>query len=598
MFTIIETSCLLWRIVGIGLIGFRILRMDIVKTGRGITNTIRNVNRLREIVLIFARHGFDEFITLGVTSKIPDFVLPKSKRSLKQELAETGEKDWSQVIGFRLRKCFEELGPAFIKFGQLLSSREDLFDAAFIEEMKILRDQVKPVPFSEVRSEVELSLGRPIEEVFNSIDVEPIGTASIGVVFKGELKDGQKVVVKVRRPNIAKMMTTDFSILLLLATQVERASEELKYLGISRLVNDFSATLQTELDFHIEALNCDRFKKNIESHDTKGILYIPKMYTELCTERFLVMELLDGIPFSNKTGIEPRLDTLQERLTDGLQLFILTFLKDGFFHGDLHGGNFFLMPKDQIGIIDFGLMGRLSKKGRKNFVAILYALITYNFENLVYEFLDVAEYDKIPDVDDLISDVRDVLSPYIGLTVQQTNYTLLFQSIIETLRRHKLYLPREWFVVFRSLMTLDGVGKDMGIDFDIFTMIEDDLQEIIKESFNKDEMIEEAVWAGRDIITSSRVFPRHLRWFLKEWSRKGYAFEIIHKGHEKQVKDITSSIIFLGYVLLAAVFFTSGVSLIKSASISHWSQIPTLCWIFWFLGFMSLAKGGLTVRKV
>lgn len=572
--------------------------MDIVKTGRGITNTIRNVNRLKEIVLIFARHGFDEFITLGVTSKIPDFVLPKSRRSIKKEMEEAGDKDWSQVIGYRLRKCFEELGPAFIKFGQLLSSREDIFDAAFINEMKILRDKVKPVPFKDVKGEVEQSLDRPIDEVFNFIDEDPIGTASIGVVFKGELKNGDKVVLKVRRPNIAKMMTTDFSILLLLSTQVERASEELKFLGISRLVKDFSITLQTELDFHVEALNCERFKKNIEVHDDKGILYIPKMYTELCTERFLVMELLDGVPFSDKKAIEPRLEKLQEKLTDGLQLFIKTFLMDGFFHGDLHGGNFFLMPNNQIGIIDFGLMGRLSKKGRENFVAILYALITYNFENLVYEFLDVAEYEKIPDVDALIADVRDSLSPFIGLTVQQTNYTLLFQSIIETLRRHKLYLPREWFVVFRSLMTLDGVGKDMELDFDIFTMIEDDLQVIVKNSFNKEEILEDAIWTGRDFLSSGRMFPRHLRWFLKEWSKKGYAFEIIHKGHEKQLKDVTSSVIFLGYIILGAVFFVSGVSLLRADTISHWKQVPTLCWIFWAMGLLSLIKGSFTVRKI
>jgi ubiquinone biosynthesis protein len=572
--------------------------MDIIKTGRGITNTIRNVNRLKEIVLIFTRHGFDEFITLGVTSKIPNFVLPKSKRSIKKEMSETEGKDWSQVIGFRLRKCFEELGPAFIKFGQLLSSREDIFDSSFIDEMKILRDQVKPIEFSAVREEVRLSLGKPIEEVFESIVESPIGTASIGVVYKGVLKTGEKVVLKVRRPNIVKEMNTDFSILLFLATQVERASEELKYLGISRLVNDFSITLQTELDFHIEALNCERFKKNVEIHDSKKVLYIPKMYTELCSERFLVMELLDGIPFSDKAGIAPRLDELKNNLTDSLQIFIKTFLMDGFFHGDLHGGNFFLMKNDQIGIIDFGLMGRLSKKGRKNFVAILYSLITYNFENLVYEFLDVADYEKIPDVDELIADVRDGLSPFIGLTVQQTNYTQLFQVIIETLRRHKLFLPREWFVVFRSLMTLDGVGKDMKIDFDIFSMIENDLQEIISESFNKEEIIEEAVWTGRDFLSSGRMFPRHLRWFLREWSRKGYAFEIIHKGHEKQVKDITSSIIFLGYILLGAVFFVSGVSLISNLKVTHWSHIPTLCWIFWAIGILSLLKGSLSIRKI
>ena len=185
--------------------------MDLIKTGIGISKTIRNVSRLREIVLVFAKHGFDEFISLGITSKIPNFVLPRSKRGIKEELDLETEKDWPKVLGYRLRLCFEELGPAFIKFGQILSSREDLFDSSFIDEMKLLRDKVKSVPFSEVESQIEMSLGKPISKVFKSIDPTAIGTASIGVVFKGELLDGRQVVLKVKRPEIEKMMESKVS---------------------------------------------------------------------------------------------------------------------------------------------------------------------------------------------------------------------------------------------------------------------------------------------------------------------------------------------------------------------------------------------------
>ena len=230
--------------------------MDLIKTGIGIGKTIRNVARLRDIVSVFARHGFAEFISIGVTSKIPDFVLPSSQKDIKREIAEKGEKSLGKTLGYRLRLCFEELGPAFIKFGQLLGSREDLFDKGFIDEMHQLRDKVKPVSLTISIKTIEESLGKKFSEVFESIDEKPVGTASIGVVYKAKLLNGDEVVVKVRRPQISKEITRDFSILSFLATQVEKASEEIRYLGLSRIVNDFAISLQNELNFNIEAMSC------------------------------------------------------------------------------------------------------------------------------------------------------------------------------------------------------------------------------------------------------------------------------------------------------------------------------------------------------
>ena len=227
--------------------------MDLIKTGIGITKTIRNVGRLKEIATIFGRHGFDEFIALGLGSKLPGFVLPKSKTRIKEELEKRSEKDWGGVIGYRLRLAFQELGPAFIKFGQLLSSREDIFDQSFINEMKILRDKVKPVPYETVKPIIERELGKPIDEIFQSIDPTPLGTASIGCVYKAVLKDGTDVVVKVKRPGIDRMIETDFAILLFMSGQIEKVSEEIKYLGLSRIIHDFGMTLQNELNFNVEA---------------------------------------------------------------------------------------------------------------------------------------------------------------------------------------------------------------------------------------------------------------------------------------------------------------------------------------------------------
>ena len=172
--------------------------MDIVKTSKNITKTFRSVSRSREIITVFTRHGFEEFVVQGTKSKIPLIVLPKTKSKILEELERDGNSTWQQVLGYRLRLCFEELGPAFIKFGQLLSSREDLFDNGFIEEMEKLRDKVKPVPFEVSKEIIEKALDGKINDYFEYINPKAIGTASIGVVYEGKLKTGEDVVVKVR----------------------------------------------------------------------------------------------------------------------------------------------------------------------------------------------------------------------------------------------------------------------------------------------------------------------------------------------------------------------------------------------------------------
>jgi ubiquinone biosynthesis protein len=317
--------------------------MDLVRAGIGISKTIKNVGRFREIVTVFAKNGFAEFLESGVAKVTPNFILPKSRTPIEDELSRETTGDIQKVIGKRLRLCFEELGPAFIKIGQLLSSREDIFAASFIEEMKLLQDQVKGIPFEQAKGIIENSLGSPIEKLFSTFNKEPIGKASIGVVYSATLISGEDVVVKVRRPNIQKMIQADMEIFLFLIEQIERVSDEFKYLGLSRIIKDFSKSLETELNFYREAQNCKRLKDILQQYAGHELFYLPVIYDELLTENILVMEKINGIPFSS-SRIQSVSGELGEKLEKGIHLFIKTFLTDGFFHADLHGGNFFYMP--------------------------------------------------------------------------------------------------------------------------------------------------------------------------------------------------------------------------------------------------------------
>lgn len=567
--------------------------MDLIKTGLGISKTMKNVARLREILTVFAKHGFDEFIIKSnMHAVIPNFVLPKSRLEKVDELS--GYDFW-KTIGYRLRKSFEELGPSFIKLGQLLATREDLFDPALISELKKLQNKANPIEFSSAKIRITNELKKPFYEVFESIEEEPIGLASIGVVYRAKLTSGEDVVVKVRRPNIRKTILVDFEIMLFLVNRIEKASTELKFLGIGKAIRDFFKNIENELNFLIEANNNEKLKNNISKIDKEKIFKIPKIYREYTTEKILVMEYLVGTPFNEIENIENHPE-LKENLIKGVKLFMHTMLADGFFHADLHGGNFFKLEDNKIGLIDFGLVGALSKKNRSNLIAILYALVTNNFENLVYEFLDVAEYESVPDHEELIRDIRDTLTPFVGLSVQETDVTQLTHAIVLTLSKHEIYLPREWFIIFRALMTLDGVGKSLDIDLNIFEIIDSNIHNIMNELISKDALIEDAAWLGRDLLNSIRIIPRHIKWALKEHAKKRYSFDINLKGTNNEINLLSRSIYFLALMILTSTFFISGVFIIGENTVKSIQDIPIITIVCWGLAALSVFRASVVFK--
>lgn len=554
--------------------------MDIIKTSIGISKTIKNVSRFREILTVLSRHGFSEVIVKSGLDKVfPGFVLPARVSELKRE--DLSNEEWWQIFGEQLRRSFEELGPSFIKLGQLMATREDILEPALVRELKLLQNQVKGIPFDVARQVIEENLGKKIDEVFFTVEPNPIGTASIGVVYKAQLRTGEHVVVKVQRPNIASLIMTDFEILLYIIEKLEKVSSDLRFLGMSKMISDFFKSTQNELNFSIEAQNCERLKKNLEHIDKEGYIHVPKVYKEYSTNQVLVLEFLDGRPFNQFHSFQEMGEGMANKLEKCIELFTHTLLADGFFHADLHGGNFFILRDGRIGIIDFGLMGTLSKKNRANLIAILYAVISHNYDNLVYEFLDVAEYERVPDHEELIRDIKDAISPFIGMSIQETNMSELVRNLIRTLSKHELYLPREWFIIFRALITLDGVGKSIGIDINIFKVLEKDLPHLVSELLSTKNAQEELMWVGKDLVSGLRIVPKHLKWFLKEASRNNYSLEFRLKDLDKLSKGINRSFYTLSLALLAAVFIICGSLFIKSSHVASFHDIPVISWVFW-----------------
>ena len=560
--------------------------MDIVRTGIGIGKTIRNVGRLKEILSVFARNGFDELILkIKVAGVLPNFVLPKSsKKSLNFE--NHGEDLWGS-IGFRLKESFEELGPSFIKLGQVLATREDIFHHSFITQMKKLHGDTKPMPFETVKSIIEKNLGSGIENHFQHIVEKPIWTASIGGVYKAELIDGTDVVIKVRKPNLQNMIRGDFEILDWIVFQLEKVSKDIKNLGLRNMLAQFEKGLQRELNFYQEALNAQKLQAGLDKLPEAKFIIIPKVYSEFTGEDILVMDYLDGTPFTSIKNIDELGENGLDKLKTCVRSFVYSMLREGFFHADLHGGNFFLLKDGNIGLIDFGLMGSLSQKNRVSLVVILSSMLNEDFDRLVSEFLDIADFKRMPDEKILVRDIRDALSPYLGLSVQQTDIQALFRGLFEVLTRHRIMLPTEWFLIFRSMVMLDGIGQSLKVDLNFHELVFDDIESMAGSILNLDQLKTEAIWLGRDTLTSARILPRHIRRFAQHLERRDYSFEIEVQNIDSGFNGLARAIEFLAFFILSGVFASLSVVLVKDQNITSPGDISVG---IWFLILMSVGS--------
>jgi ubiquinone biosynthesis protein len=554
-----------------------------------LVQSIRNVSRFREILSVFVKNGFEEFIYKSKLHEIiPNFVFPASKK--EQILANAiATEQWWGAVGHRLRLSFEELGPAFIKFGQLLGTRDDFFAAAFTQEMKKLQDDVKGISWSEAKDQIEKCWKKDHLDVCSEITHEPIASASIASVFTAKLKNGEKVVIKVKRQGIDQVIESDFQLMSVLVRTLENTSEQFRWMALSRTLEEFYRSIKSEINFTYELKNLERLRSNLAKVKDSDILVLPKPFPELSNESVLVMEFLEGLPFSKLTPSDVTKE-LQNQLLKCVQLFLHSMLKDGFFHADLHGGNFFSLKNGKIGVVDFGLVGTLSQKNKNTFMSILYNLSIGDFDRLVYELLDVAEYDKVPDYHELSRDLEIALSPFLVLSASQIPSAEFMQNLVSILSKYRIFLPREWSIIFRALVTLDGVGRSLGIDIKVFEILDSSTKEFTSTLINKDQIIMESLWFLKDSMSSLRMWPKHVNWFLREFSKNNYSFDIKIKSLSRDIFYAARSIQFLAHVIGACSLLFMGLYFVEDKS-SEFNNLPFMTTFFWILATLLFVFG-------
>ncbi|RYZ70323.1 MAG: AarF/ABC1/UbiB kinase family protein [Proteobacteria bacterium] len=520
--------------------------MKWIKTGQKLNLAVRNAGRLKEILGVFAKHGFVDVLTRMDLERF----IPARWRNWIDEAAELSTEQ-------RLRLAFEELGPTFTKLGQLLATRPDLVPESFVEEFAHLQDDVRTLPFETIRTVVETELGKPLSEAFATFEEVPIAAASIAQVHAASLHTGERVVVKIQRPGIDRIIDHDIHLMEFLAKMLEKYIPESRVFAPSVIVDEFFRSLKQELDFFIEANNLQRIRANLAVYPE---IVIPAVHRNLSTKRVLTMERLFGTPMRDIEKVKSEVKDLKRLTVIAARAFFKTVMVDGIFHGDLHGGNIFILPDGRFGLIDFGIVGRLSPRSRQQLSNMMLAIVTEDYEALCIQYAELGAAGPSVDFDAFQREVRNTLAPYMGLRLNEVNAGQLLIEATKVATKYQIRIPGDWMMVFRALFTMEGMGRALDPDFDMLELGRELMQDLVKDQFSMERYSKEFIWIGKDLLGLAQVLPRQLKWFLRKWNQDGFAFEIkspelaeLTIQLEKNQRRQSSSIVAAGLFIASAI---------------------------------------------
>ena len=429
---------------------------------------IADLNRLHEIIRVFSIAGFgDLFKHMGLESA--------AERTGKI----MGWKHADEIAHLehpqRVRRVLEFLGPTFVKLGQILATRPDLFGPEWIAEFEKLQWQAPPLDFAELRPQVEEDLGAPLEEVFAEVDATPFAAASLAQVHRATLKDGTKVILKIQRPGIRPIVESDMRLLAHVASLAEKFLPELAAYHPQKVVQYFVKSLQNELNFVTEGHNADHVAANFEGHDQ---IVIPKVYWEWTKPRLSVQEFVGGIPGVNLQAIDAAGMDRTRIAQAGANAVLKMIMVDGLFHADPHPGNFFILPGERIAFIDFGMVGRVSEVRRRQIMTLLQALMDNDAEGLSMVLLQWSGREG-EDPGALSEAVDEFLGRYAGKSMALMDLSTMVGDLLTLVRDNKLTMPPDQAMLLKVLVSLEGAFKKLDPAFDIMAAVQPTLQDAV-----------------------------------------------------------------------------------------------------------------------
>lgn len=511
-------------------------------------NSLIKLRRFKQIVSILMKYGFDELVQ---QLNLPGLNLIKRVRSV----------DSTVSTYQRIRHALEDLGPTFVKFGQILSLRPDMLPAELVLELGKLQDDVASLAFDEIREVVENTFGQSIKKTFSVFDAAPLASASISQVHRGTLrKEGVIACVKIQRPGIRKIIEADLGILESIALLINQKSDELKSYDLPNLVRVIRRDLLRELDFTREARNMKIARGYAAESDT----YIPEVYDDYCSEQLLVTEFIQGVQLKDIDSIG--LENPEALAKQGLKTAIKQILEDGFFHADPHPANLLIMENDKLALIDWGMVGRLTEKDRFELIGILKSVVEKDSSTLVNDLLNITKGKKSIDFKTMERDLLDILDSYHAVPIKDINIGHLLMAIMALLQDYQLKLPTDLVIMIKALVTAEGSARQIYPDLNVVSASKEYIEELRRQSLMPANLWRMIRYSLSQFLTQQKALPHRFARILEKFDDGELTLRFAHtnlNGFLKTLENIfnrlTFGIIVGAMIIGSSMIITTGV---------------------------------------
>jgi ubiquinone biosynthesis protein len=491
----------------------------------------RNLGRLSEIAQVMVRHGFGYFLE---AHKLTDLLPGRSAEARLAAAAAEGAT--ASVRGQHLRELLDELGPTFVKFGQLLSTRPDVVPPDIIAELRALQDDVRPFPFEQAERVIEEDLGNSLERLFVDFEVVPVAAASIGQVHRATLPNGRTVAVKVQRPGAPRQIEADLALLYQAARLVRERVHALDFVDARSLVDEFARSIRQELDYRLEARNAQTFYRNFAGDP---YVHVPRVYWQYTRARVLTLEWLDGIQLADVDSasltVEERRD-LAYRITETWMTMIF---RHGFFHGDPHPANIFVLEEaGRIGLVDFGSVGKLTDDDMSKLTRLFIDAASEHVEVLPKRLADLGVRYPREREDEFLSELREVYYRYYGASLAEIDPIQVIREAFQLIYSMNLHLPTRFLLLDRAIATLGSVGAELYPDFNVFEVARPYARDLMLERFTPQRV---ARRARRDAVRYAQILaeaPLQFHDFMEEIRDGQIEVGFVHKGLDQFLENM------------------------------------------------------------
>jgi len=541
-----------------------------------INRNYKNFARLVKILSVLGKYGFSAFL-----KRISDGlgVIPKGVVTMRQERSFLGLTEPE-----RLRLAIEELGPAFIKLGQILSLRPDIIPPKYAHELEKLQDRTSPVPFEVIRETVEEEFGTSISEIFSSIEEKPVASGSIAQVHRAVLKEGQEeVAVKILKPRTRKIVETDLNIIRLLVRLASGRIPEFQAYNLTQIFGEFNDLLLAQLNFLREARSIERFSHFFGGDD---YVHIPRVYRGYTTESCIVMEFIDGVKISDLEALDRAGMDRRQIAKNGAMLALREIFDFGFYHADPHPGNLFVLPGNVIVPVDFGITGYIDEEGVLIIGNILLGLIDRDVERIIRYFKRYDFIGEDVDVKRLKIDLYDLIDETKDAPLSQISISSSIRAIFTITRKYRIRFPGEYFLIFNTLLESDGVGRMVCPDFNITEFSKPWVRRWAQRQYSPKRYMKDLFFLVEDLGYFAKLLPSEISVMLKRFRGGNIRLPIYHENLEKAVSEIDRTGNRLSFAVIIASLLLSSTILVQAKIGPFIRGYPVLGLAGFFIAFV------------